>query len=160
IELLDWKQIRAEYQRHRHAAFPAREGGWHARNSEQQWIAAFDGQGFSVTPDEMPWRWGLELAGVLAHPPVVVDVNRITYRWNAAVEEWYLNDARGLEHGFTLYSPRAIRLRVRGTLQPHSTNAGVEFVDDDGVARVRYTGLAAWDATGRGLPARMTVDKG
>jgi hypothetical protein len=56
----DWNSIRAEYERHRHAAFPV-EGGHRARNFGQQWISEFDVRGFLVTPDSSDWKWGLEL---------------------------------------------------------------------------------------------------
>src|ERR1700676_1300599 len=55
-----WSSIRAEYQRHRQAAFPV-DGGYRARNYGQQWVTRFDGRGFDVTPDAGGWRWGLEL---------------------------------------------------------------------------------------------------
>ena len=56
----DWNSIRAEYERHRQAAFPV-EGGHRARNFGQQWVNEFDGRGFLVTPDSGAWKWGLQL---------------------------------------------------------------------------------------------------
>ncbi len=58
----DWQSIRAAYEAGRHAFQPV-EGGWQAGNPGQQWLTAFDGQGFTVTPDGGGWTWGLELAG-------------------------------------------------------------------------------------------------
>ena len=46
MSLVDWQQIRAEYERNRHAAF-ADNAGVHARNFRQQWLTQFDGRGFS-----------------------------------------------------------------------------------------------------------------
>src|SRR5688572_14404697 len=63
LDIVDWGQIRAEYERHRHGAF-ADAAGFHARNFGQQWLARFDGRGVTVEPDGQAWRWGLELAGV------------------------------------------------------------------------------------------------
>ena len=63
ITVVDWDQIRAEYERHRHAAFPD-DAGLHARNFGQGWLERFDGRGLTVEPDDQTWRWGLELAGV------------------------------------------------------------------------------------------------
>ena len=63
LDIVDWEQIRAEYERHRHAAFPDADG-FHARNFGQQWLARWNGRGVSLEPDGQTWRWGLELAGV------------------------------------------------------------------------------------------------
>ncbi|MCZ6652258.1 MAG: hypothetical protein O7D91_04445, partial [Planctomycetota bacterium] len=63
----DWKSIRQEYERHRHAAV-AVDGEFRARNPGQQWLTHFDGRGFTVEPaiagvepEAAGWRWGLEL---------------------------------------------------------------------------------------------------
>jgi len=157
LRVVDWQQIRAEYERHRHGAFPDARGGYQARSFEQQWLAHFDGRGVSVAPDQGGWRWGLEMAAVTGKAKVTVDVNRVTYRWSDALDEWYVNDTRGLEHGFTLRSPREIRLSVRGGLRPRPIATGMEFVDGSGVARMKYTGLEAHDADGRRLSARMKL---
>src|SRR5690348_13430883 len=55
-----WSGIRAEYERHRQAAFPEGDG-YRARNYGQRWVTRFDGRGFTVTPDAGGWRWGLAL---------------------------------------------------------------------------------------------------
>ena len=160
IKVADWTQIQGEYERHRHAAFP--EGaGLKARSFEQQWLSRFDGGGFTVEPDGASWRWGLQLTGVDGKAKMTSDVNRIDYRWNADLDEWFLNDTRGLEHGFTLRAPRPdIRLAVRGGLEPRVTGEGIEFFDESGTARIKYTGLAAWDARGRKVKASMRVEAG
>ena len=156
----NWSKIRAEYQRHRHAAFPD-PGGLHARNAEQQWLAHFDSRGFTVTPDNANWRWGLELAGITGKASISANVNRITYRWDAGFEEWYVNDSQGLEHGFTLFKPRQeIVLNVRGGLIPRLSADGISFVDHNNQPRLLYSQLSAWDADGKKLPARMSLRNG
>jgi hypothetical protein len=113
----DWTSIRREYERHRHAAV-AVDGGFRARNPGQQWLIQFDGRGFDVEPNGAAWRWGLELtsfgfpghqrtvsgqAKVTAEPAVAgAKYDRVNYDWDAGVREWFVNDHRGLEHGFTL----------------------------------------------------------
>src|SRR5262245_25447413 len=86
----DWAGIRGEYERHRHAAV-AVAGGHQARNYAQQWLARFDGRGFTITPNEGNWGWGLELksygfAGrerpVNGKAEVRAEVERVTYAWN------------------------------------------------------------------------------
>jgi hypothetical protein len=165
----DWSAIRSEYERHRHAAVPI-DGGYRARNHAQQWLTHFDGRGFTVQPDSGQWSWGLELerygfAGqervVSGLPRVLSDKERVSYGWGA-VEEWFVNDKRGLEHGFTLRrrpagtsGPLRMHLRVRGGLSPRVAQDGreVSFVDTAGEAVVTYAWLKVWDADGRGLPA-------
>lgn len=146
--------IRAEYERHRHA-FLSNAQGFHARGFAQRWVSRFHGRGFTVEPEEGSWRWGLERVTTASGLEPVKDVNRLTYHWSDGVQEWFVNDPRGLEHGFTLSAPREIRLRVRGELRARGEGASLEFVDASGVARVTYSGLQAWDADGRRVPARL-----
>jgi hypothetical protein len=114
----DWSSIRAAYDANRHAAF-AVEDGYQARNPGQQWVTRFDGRGFETTPVDGGWSWGLELvsydvasanAVAPAHSRCQTTVpimnqcgGRIEYEWDASLTEWYVNDARGLEHGFTIH---------------------------------------------------------
>jgi len=190
----DWTSIRAAYEAQRHAAFAA-EGGYQARNPGQQWRTKFDARGFSTQPDAGGWQWGLELrsygfAGQRAEQiegrarAVKVEGQRVTYTWDGALEEWFVNDQRGLEHGFTVKErPRdgAVALNsqpatlnfflaVRGGLRPELSPDGlaVRFVDEHGAAVINYGGLKVWDAEGKSLPAefvpaeegvRMSVDE-
>ncbi len=161
LTVVDWRQIRAEYERHRHSAFPD-GGGFKARNREQQWVGRFDGRGFEIQPDQGDWRWGLELIGH-GKARVTVDKNRVTYAWSSTLEEWFVNEARGLEHGFTIrrkLDSLELRLAVRGGLRAEGAGKAVRFVDGSGSVMVSYSGLKAWDANGRALPARMEADGG
>ena len=106
----DWHSIRAAYEAGRHAFQPI-EGGWQARNPGQQWTTKFDGCGFVTEPRDGGWQWELELKGygfpgaeraVRGVPAVKAESQRLTYGWDAAMQEWWVNDARGLEHGFTV----------------------------------------------------------
>lgn len=58
LRLVDWTQIQAEYQRHRHAAFPD-ASGFHARSFQQQWLSHFDGCGFTRPAAGRQWVLGL-----------------------------------------------------------------------------------------------------
>lgn len=106
----DWQSIRAAYEAGRHAFRPT-ESGWQARNPGQQWATKFDGRGFVAEPRDGGWQWGLELKSygfgpsqqaVGGTPAVKADGQRLTYQWDATVQEWFINDQRGLEHGFTV----------------------------------------------------------
>src|SRR5688572_28607908 len=92
----DWASIRAAYDAVRHAVYEI-EGGFGARNAGQQWTTQFDGRGFSVTPDDGEWSWGLELlsygfAGAERAVDGVactqVEGARVAYAWDATLEEW------------------------------------------------------------------------
>jgi uncharacterized protein (TIGR03437 family) len=166
LKLADWEAIRAEYERNRHAAFPAL-GGHRARNFRQQWRAHFDGRGFQVEPDDGGWTWGLELVGHGERAQVTIAKERVSYRWNSALEEWFVNDTRGLEHGFLLWErpPGSgehleIRLAVRGGLRPRVEDGGraVSFLNEAGKAVVNYAGLKVWDADGRSLGAHFQAE--
>ncbi len=106
----DWSRIRAAYQAHRYEVVPV-EGGYRARNPGQQWQTEFDRRGFVTKPDAGGWEWGLELKsyGVAGKKRAVrhemtakAEGNRVTYERDAVLREWFVNDGRGLEHGFTL----------------------------------------------------------
>ncbi len=169
----DWTGIRAAYDASRHAAW-AVAGGFRARNPGQQWTTRFDERGFSVEPDAGGWTWGLELQsygvagaerGVAAPARLRAEGQRVARAWDALLEEWYVNDGRGLEHGFIVRerpagddeSPLAFILAPRGNLRAEvlPDGRGVLFVDTGGASAVTYTGLCVTDAARRNLPARL-----
>jgi len=172
------------FQAARHA-FKKREDGVHiARNPGQSWWAEFDGHGFLVRPDHGQWDWGMELTAVngskgFVQPRVVMCGNRLTYDWNENIEEWFLNDQRGLEQGWTIHSriennSRAepstslaagtsssgmtLILGLRGSLQPRisADQRSVVFQTIAGSPALTYGGLKAWDANNNSLGVRFT----
>ncbi len=170
----DWSSIRAAYEAGRHAAFA--DGGEHrARNPGQQWTTHFDGRGFTTTPDKGAWTWGLELeaygwgdavpvatksAAVTAHGELV------SYVWDDLLTEWYVNDQRGLEHGYTVIArpddasgALVLDLAIRGELLPvvSQDSRDVRFIDETGGAVLTYAGLTVVDAAGRSLAAGWKV---
>ncbi len=204
----DWSSIRAAYEANRHSAF-AVENGFIARNPGQRWRTQFDGRGFVTTPDAGAWSWGLELVsygragaercvGIVAPAPsargstssrcdATIPIlrrcgQRVEYDWDDVLTEWYINDQRGLEHGYTVHQrPESHRLEtgataitgkmpvphhsvrphlqftlaVRGNLAPRISGDGrnVTFVNAAGAAVVNYNGLTVFDATGAEVPA-------
>lgn len=170
----DWQSIRAAYEAARHAFQPV-EDGWQARNPGQQWITNFDGRGFIARPSQGSWTWGLELQSygfgteqrkVGRVQQVKEDGQRLSYQWDDTLQEWWVNDQRGLEHGFTL-AKRPIAggradgggqrltflLSTRGSLTPviSSEGRGVVFKDATDAAVLTYSGLKVWDADGKEL---------
>lgn len=122
----------------------------------------------SATPS---WHWGLRLVAwgwegslqpVDAAAPHA-NANRIEYR-RGALTEWYVNDERGLEQGFTITRPPQqagknliLELALTGDLTPNLTGDGtaIEFTASDGSRILRYSDLRASDATGRRLTAHL-----
>jgi len=176
----DWQSIRAAYEAGQHAFAPT-ETGWTARNPGQRWTTEFDGRGFLATPDEGDWTWGLELISygtgearipVSGTPSVAAEGQRLAYRWDDKLEEWWINDRRGLEHGYIVAerpstggasdAPLTFRLGTRGGLVPRISPDARDliFEDAEGRAMLNYAGLKVWDAEGRILASRFEEDEG
>ena len=95
-----------------------------------------------------------------------VSGNRVEYQ-RGDLSEWYVNDSRGLEQGFTLArrpgvsrggESLVIALVVSGDLRPELGEQGgaVLLRSAEGTV-LRYSGLRAWDARGRALAAKLQV---
>ena len=165
----DWSSICAAYEAGRHQIFAVEEG-WSARNPGQGLITTFDERGFSTRPDSGSWNWGLDLQGYgwggtlpVTEPRVTsTQGGRLSREWDDCLTEWYVNDSRGLEHGFTVASrpsgavaPLTVELSIRGGLQPVVSPDGrnVTFTDAQGGAALNYNGLTVFDASGNPVPA-------
>ncbi len=149
--------------------------GWAARNPGQSWTTTFDGRGFLTQPQGGGWQWGLELQSygfgeqqttVTGKPETKADGQRLTYQWDGNVQEWYVNDQRGLEHGFIVNerpegakSGEALSFKIstRGTLTPRIADGGkdVSFQEAGGTDVLHYSNLKVWDADGKILPAHF-----
>ncbi len=179
----DWSSIRAAYEAHRHAVVADEKTPGHfvARNPGQQWLTRFDGRGFVTIPDSGTdagaWSWGLELISygrgdaqqtINGTACVQTDGGRVEYEWNPALTEWYINDQRGFEHGYTLRErPEGANgpdgmlhftLAVRGELIPSVSDNGrdVAFTTaTEGVTTtaLTYNNLKVFDADGVHLAA-------
>jgi PKD repeat protein len=127
----------------------------------------------STNPD---WTWGLSLKGFGYEgelQPVVpsklsVSGNRIEYK-RGNITEWYVNDERGIEQGFSIQKPPeserqheskvVLNLDIYGDLNGtlNSLANSVEFSTAGGVGAMRYSELHAFDAGGRELPAKFAL---
>ena len=142
------------------------------QNPENGLTVEFHDGGMMAEHSSGRFGLSLEACGYGNHPPIAPAAtihaagSRIEYR-RGSLTEWYVNDSRGIEQGFTLREPPAnpdggplaILLKVSGDMTPILTAGHIEL-RRDGRAVLRYTGLLAWDSTGRQLPAHMTVDNG
>lgn len=166
----DWASIRAAYEAGSHQVFTV-ESGYQARNPGQQLTTRFDGRGFCTTPDAGGFSFGLDLVSygwgetertVERPQSVTAGGARVAYAWDEQLTEWYVNDARGLEHGYTVAARPAeasgylaLSLAIRGDLKSEVSADGrdVRLVDATGAVVLRYAGLEVFDVDGRALEA-------
>jgi hypothetical protein len=149
--------------------------GFLARNPRQRLTASFGGAGATVTTREGAHaRIALQGIGFgAALRPVAparprANENRVEYRRGAATE-WFANGPAGVEQGFTIARQPAgaadgaltLALDVSGTLAARRGAAGgLVLSGAGGKAVLRYGDLSVSDASGRSLPAHMTVVHG
>ena len=180
LEASDWADIQAgirqaEYQFTWQAAGPA----YLASNRSNGWQMAFGADGLRLAPvlesGAEGWSLGLRLASwgrgtalepaALAYPAPRASSNRVEYAWKGGLSEWYQNDERGLEQGFTLQSrpagesPLRLVLACMTPLQARLSADGqaLAFEDKLGQALLHYAGLHVVDASGRTIPAHFEL---
>ena len=169
-------------------AFRDRGGSFEAVNRAQGLRARFDGDGARVHTQrgDGGWSlairldaWGREGATVA---PAGASPTAGRCRADGALDEagdclrrleadhggvvgWWVNDRSGLEQGWTVEQapdgagPLVLDLAIEGlatSVQP----SGLDALFTGPGARLRYGGLAAWDALGVELPARMEAIDG
>jgi hypothetical protein len=158
---------------------PDIKAAYQAPNRAHNMRTYFTQEGIRIIPRTQTnpdWTLGLSLKGFgyegdiqpVAPSKLSVSGNRIEYK-RGNLTEWYLNNERGIEQGFTIQVPpesekqRGSRIELKldihgdlnGTL--NSLANTVEFSTAGGVGAVRYSKLHALDATGRGLPAKFIL---
>jgi len=152
-------------------------GAWTAVNRRAGLRAFFTESGVHVVPrGEAGPVWSLALAGfgrgdASARPlrsAPSIQGPYVEYE-RGALREWFLNEERGLEHGFTLLerppegaqrAPVAIELVLGGDFEaePAPDGRSARFSAACGEVALTYGSLAAWDAEGRQLEARIELD--
>ena len=181
-----WRQAQAEIRglEYRPKAVPAGEpaGAIHtvrAPNRAHNFRLSFTPEGVRVTPRTPAgpdWSWGLHLTGIgragdLRRPEAArlrVAGERVELV-RGRLTEWYINDERGLEQGFTLEEPwpgaddeLVVRMAVTGSLQPkmEAGHRAIAFAPPGGATVLRFGQLLAFDAAGRDLPVRFDLAGG
>jgi len=155
------------------------DGTWQAANPAQGMSASFSPEAFEVSgegEDGEPWTLGLRLEswgrGSLLTPvtegSLVANGRRMEIRREGLVE-WYVNDERGFEQGFTITAapgstesggPLRLTLAIDGdfTAEVLATERDARLTATDGNVTLSYTGLRAWDAEGRDLDTRLVLN--
>ena len=173
-----WSEIErgiaeAEYQ----ITWQVHATSWQAPNRAQGFRTYFTDAGIRVVPREQAgaWEWSLALSRwgrpsstqPMDVPRIRVNETRIEFD-RGGIVEWYVNDRRGLEQGFTLEAPPAVAgddtsprvhldLALGGTLNPAIAVGGqaIDFVTPEGAKVLHYAALTVRDASGRELKAWM-----
>ncbi len=148
--------------------------GLHAVSGGQGLAVSFARSGVSVRVGASRLSLALAAAGYDGRLRAVgaatprANGNRVSYA-RGAVSEWYANGPLGLEQGFSLArslagggEPLILALRVGGDLRPVLAHGGQSLVFDAAGTRevLRYRGLVASDARGRGLRAWLSLSGG
>ena len=92
--------------------------------------------------------------------------NRVDLNYGT-VDEWYVNGPDGLEQGFSVTPPAqpgaggslTVELALGGDLKGtvNAAGSGLTLSGPDGSTALGYTGLTAYDAAGKSLPASLQV---
>lgn len=174
LEKSDWHSIRAAHEAWQHE-FREVDGKWQARNPGQRWNTTFNGRNFTTNPDAGEWTWGLQLQSygfsqnlqtISGTPIIKACGQRLSYIWESGLDEWFVNDQRGLEHGYivperpegaTPGEPLTFTISTLGTLRPSVSKDAqtIHFRGKGGAPILNYSGLKVWDADGMILGSRF-----
>jgi hypothetical protein len=154
-------------------------GQYGASNPAHNLRIAFTAEGIEVYPrteDGGGWQWGMRVKGYgygrdiepVGAAVVAIRDNRLEYG-RAGLTEWYVNEQRGLEQGFTVQEPPlkgkgqgqplVVELALQGNLKPRVVAGGgaIVFRSAGGEGVLGYSGLYAYDAKGQEVGARLVV---
>ncbi|MBP7147914.1 MAG: FG-GAP repeat protein [Acidobacteria bacterium] len=134
--------------------------GWQAVNLAHGFRTRFDARGIRLSPRRAAiWAWTLTLCDEPARE-LRTDGNRVELD-RGRILEWYVNDERGLEQGFTIASKGEphLDLALGGDLRPVLSADGqaVDFQDASGTFVLRYAVLSVVDVGGRTLASRFEM---
>jgi hypothetical protein len=150
-------------------AIQPQDGGFAASNGRHglsaQW-SAHDGRlNLESLDPQTIWHFSMKPSS----PPATSRHEQGELRFDRGdMEEWFVNDARGLEHGFDVPTPPAragdggfrVTMELETSLTPELEDGGrsLRFTDRDGHDALHYRGLVVFDATNRSLPASMSIN--
>lgn len=154
-----------------------------AWNAAHNWEVRFVESGVELTSPLFEqqslfttWSWDLQLTAygysdsiqtLSTAPDISTNDNTLIYHWGNTLQEWYRNDANGLEQGFTLTAPPPGRTKgqplhidmvLTGNLIPMLLdNQAILFTDAHNQPILRYDKLVVTDAAGAHIPAHLEL---
>jgi len=162
---------------------PNNKPAWQAPNRAHDFRTYFTGNGLTVVPRSgaKDWLWSLKLIAYgdeqtnSQAKPEVKD-NQITYQHSAKLKEWYINNAQGLEQGFTLNAPAnnhknnqqsnkqntlKLDFQLGGSLTATLTNnkQTISLKDKNQQQRFTFGKLKVIDANNKTLKSHFELDK-
>ncbi len=168
-------QVTGDIRRMEYRFQPTEDGAWSAPSRAHDLRSRIDEGGLALTSrtrGEAAWKLGLcvrgfgragsvkEIEGAVLH----ADGDRIELR-RYGLDEWYVNDEKGLEQGFTVYAPPGegkpeaplvIEMGLDGSMGAYPSADGREVLFKAADRPVlRYSELRVKDATGGDVPARL-----
>ncbi|MDD4308201.1 MAG: FG-GAP repeat protein, partial [Thermoplasmata archaeon] len=170
----DWNDILALYQEARyHLTWHGPSNGYVASNPDNGWHATFKEGGARVTATGSAWSWSISptiygYEGNMIHlnaaPSTVSGKNRISSAFSEDFTAWYINDEKGLEHGFDIAAPPeqgagplVINIALETGLEPAVYPGGICFLDGNGEVALDYSELLVTDSTGAELPSELSI---
>jgi hypothetical protein len=149
---------------------------YQAPNRAQNLRSYFKEQGVTIIAREAEqpsWSLALSLAGYgrgarqapLGTPTLRAEGARITYD-RGALKEWYENQPRGLEQGFTIDAAPPgtgelwVALALSSGWKAVGSEGRLELRNPGGEVQLNYGELKVGDAAGTVVPARLAVKKG
>ncbi|MCP4535514.1 MAG: hypothetical protein GY832_00035, partial [Chloroflexi bacterium] len=187
-----WAEVQEHLRRESYKLSPD-QTGQRGYNRAHNFVLSFEASGLRLSAgdagenprtdqekEQTSWHWELRLMGygyvgdarpVRGPLQTTTQGNRFEYRYPSGIVEWYVNDARGLEHGFTLPTPPSnskpktrnsklvLDLALDTDLTPHlsSDRQTIDFLSPGRVTMLRYDHLYVTDATGRQLTAHFEL---
>ncbi|WP_076350093.1 beta strand repeat-containing protein [Paludisphaera borealis] len=147
--------------------------GYAVSNATNQYSAFLDASGLHVATGSDAWSLTVQGVGyggslqTLGTATSTSTANRVEYDYGG-VSQWFVNGPLGLQQGFTLAqrpaggtsgAPLTVGLALGGDLTATADAGGtsVTLARADGSSALSYGGLIAYDATGRAIPAHMSV---
>ncbi len=154
---------------------------WQAENPAHEFSAHFSGRALQIVqtqPGQPTHQFGLRLLGygygdelmAVNEGEPTANGNRIEIQ-KGEITEWYINQAEGLEQGFTVHEPPnrtkagsgseslRLSLKMSGDLRAEAINdQSVVLKNKQGQVVLNYDHLAAWDANHKPLSASMKTD--
>ncbi|NLD38164.1 MAG: hypothetical protein GX654_14965 [Desulfatiglans sp.] len=153
---------------------------YHAMNRAHNLRTYFTPDGIRVTPgtDNPDWEWGFSLMGFglkgdirpVEPGKISKDMNRVEYQRGENLTEWYINDEKGLEQGFTIEAPfvthksgagniLVLELGIIGNLTGEIDESGdnIKFGKPGEASVVNFGKLYAFDSSGKVLPSEMII---